>query len=93
MSGTVFGGGPDLLGSPRSVVMGVTSPGPSATKVLTSGAFSMALLAPPRPGEVLWDDTSVSSMAIGEGARDDASLSACSGGREFPDEDDAFGIS
>ena len=52
----------------------------------------MALSAPPWPGEILWDDTSVSSMAGREKARDGPSLSASSGGREFPDEDERFGI-
>ena len=93
VSGMVFGGGPDCWGSPPSVVIGAASPRSSATEVLTSGALSTASFAPSRPGEVLRDDTSVSSMAIGEGARGGVSLSAISGGREFPSDNGVCGSS
>ena len=93
ISGMVFDGGPDCWGSPPSIVMGVTSPSSSATEVLTSGVFSTASPVPPRLGEVLQDDTSVSSIEIGEGAHGGVSLSSCSGSREFPFENGVCGTS
>src|SRR3989337_2547916 len=64
-----------------------------AAEVSPSGAFSAASLAPPRPGEVLRDNTSVSSAVIGEGARGGVSLSAISGGRELPSDSEGLGRS
>ena len=89
----VFGEGPDCGGPPPLVVMGVAVPRSAASEVLTSGTFWTSSSAPPRTGEVLWDDTLVSSMAVGDGACDGPSLSASSGAREFLDDVEVFGIS
>ena len=51
--------------APTLLVMGVTVPRSATSEVLPSGVFWTASSAPPRPGEVLWDDTLVSSMAGG----------------------------
>ena len=85
--------GPKLLKPSTLGGRGDAVPRSATSEVLTSGAFWTASFAPPRPGEVLRDNTSVSSMAVGEGARDDASLSSCSGGREFPSDEGVFKIS
>src|SRR3990170_4866999 len=93
VSGMMSGWGPDCSGPPPSVAMGVSPSMSSAAKVLSSGAFSVASLAPPWPGEVLRDNTSVLSTVIGEGARGGVSLSASSGGRELPSDNDGWGRS
>lgn len=65
----------------------------SVTEVLPSGAFSTASHAPSHPGDVLWDNTTVSSMATSAEAHGSVSLSAISGGRELPSDNGVFGSS
>src|SRR3990170_3114179 len=93
VAGMMSGWGTDCSGPPPSVAMGVAPSMSSAAEVLSSGAFSAAWLAPPWPGEVLQDNTSVSSTVIGEGARGGVSLSAISGGRELPSDSEGLGRS
>ena len=75
------------------MVVGIAVPRSTMPEVLSSGAFRTVSSAPPRPGDGLWDDTLVSSMAGEEKARDVLSLSASLGAREFPSEEEGIGIS
>ena len=65
----------------------------SAAEALPSGAVSAVFRTSPWPGEVLWDNTSVSSVARGGEARGGVSLSIISGANEFPEDDDCWGRS
>ena len=85
--------GTGLSGPTSSVSMGVVPPMFSAAEVLPSGAVSAAFRTSPWPGEVLWDNTSVSSAACGGEARGGVLLSIISGANEFPEDDDCWGRS
>ena len=73
---------------PSSVSMGVVPPMFSAAEALPSGAVLATFRTSPWPGEVLWDNTSVSSAACGRKARGGVSLSIISGAKEFHADDD-----
>ena len=93
VSGVVFGWGPDWSGPPSSVSMGVVPPMFSAAEVLPSGAVSAAFRTSPWPGEVLWDNTWVSSAACGREAHGGVSLFVIFGAKDFPEDDDCWGRS
>ena len=65
----------------------------SAAEALPSGAVLLASRTSPTSGEVLWDNTSVSSAGGGGEASGGVSLSTISGAREFPEDDDSWGRS
>src|SRR5215216_4508104 len=89
----VFGCRPDWSGPPSSVSMGVVPPMFSAAEALPFGAVLAASRTSLLPGEVLWDNTSLSSAVGGGEARGGVSLSIISGAREFPEDDDSWGRS
>ena len=61
-----------------------------AAKVSPSGATLMASCVSAWPGEVLRDNTSVSSMALGEEAAGRDPLSITFGSSEFPEDEDRW---
>ena len=89
VSGMVFGWGPNWIWPPSPVSMGIFSPMCSAAKVSPYGTTLTASCVSPRPG-VLWDNTSVSSMALGEEAAGRDPLSITFGCSEFPVDEDRW---
>ena len=70
--------------------MGIFSPMCPAAEVSPSGATLTASFVSPWPGEVLQDNTSVSSMALGEEAAGRDPLSITFGSSEFPKDEDRW---
>ena len=67
--------------------MGICSPLCSAAEASPSGAALVASYVSPWPG-ILWDNTSVLSMALGEEAAGRDPLSITYGSSEFPEDED-----
>ena len=86
--GTVSSQGSDNLGPPSPVSMRVAPLMFSAAKALSYGTILVPSRTSSELGEILWDDTLVSSALGGEEACGGVSLSIISGGRS-PDDDDS----
>ena len=70
--------------------MGICSPMCLEAEILPPGATMMASCVSTRPGKVLRDSTSASSVALGEEAAGSDPLSITFGSSEFPEDEDRW---
>ena len=87
----VFGWGLNWIWPPSPFSRGICSPVCPAAEVSPYGATLMASCTSPWPGKVLQDNTSVSSVALGEEAAESDPLSITFGSSKFPKDEERWG--